>query len=93
VLPETAHAEGIIVAEKIRTLVASAPFTTRAGDAPVTASFGVASTGPNGPDLTLKVETLIRTADECLYKSKFEGRNRSTGQEIAASIALMAHRA
>jgi two-component system, cell cycle response regulator len=91
VLPETAHADGMFVADKIRALIGSAPFTTRTGDTPVTASFGVASTGPHGPDLTLKVETLIRTADECLYRSKQEGRNRSTGQEIAASLALMAN--
>jgi two-component system, cell cycle response regulator len=91
VLPETAHTDGMIVAEKIRALVASAPFTTRAGDAVVTASFGVASTGPNGPDLSLKVEALIRAADECLYKSKLEGRNRSCGHEIAVSPALMKH--
>jgi diguanylate cyclase (GGDEF)-like protein len=91
VLPETAHAGGVFVAEKIRNLVAAAPFTTRAGDATVTASVGVASTGPHGPDLTLKVEALIRAADECLYKSKFEGRNRTTGKEIAVSVAHMAH--
>jgi len=91
VLPETAHAAGIFVAEKIRNLIAAAPFTTRAGDAALTASFGVASTGPHGPDLTLKVEALIRAADECLYKSKFEGRDRTTGQEIAVSVAHMAH--
>ncbi len=91
VLPETAYTDGMIVAEKIRGLVASAPFTTRAGDAVVTASFGVASTGPNGPDLSLKVEALIRAADECLYKSKLEGRNRSCGHEIAVSPALMKH--
>jgi len=91
VLPETAHAAGVFVAEKIRNLVSAAPFTTRAGDAAVTASFGVASTGPHGPDLTLKVEALIRAADECLYKSKFEGRNRTTGHEIAVSLTHMAH--
>src|ERR1700685_2797594 len=91
VLPETAHADGMLVAEKIRNIVAGAPFTTRAGDAALTASFGVASTGPQGPDLSLKVETLIRAADECLYKSKAEGRNRTSGQEIAVSLALMAH--
>jgi two-component system cell cycle response regulator len=90
VLPETAHKDGLIVAEKIRAIVASSPFTTRAGDAAVTASFGVASTGPNGPDLTVKVETLIRAADECLYKSKSDGRNRASGREIAAAVALAA---
>ncbi len=83
VLPETPHAGAVLVAEKIRQLVASAPFATRAGDTVVTASFGVASTGPSGPDLSLKVETLIRAADESLYKSKLAGRNCSSGQELA----------
>jgi PleD family two-component response regulator len=53
-------------------------------------SFGIASTGLNGPDLTLKVDTLIRAADESLYKSKLAGRNRSTGQEMGAALPLAA---
>jgi two-component system, cell cycle response regulator len=89
VLPETAHADGMFVAEKIRALIQNTPFNTRTGNTVVTASFGVASTGPNGPDLTLKVETMIRTADECLYSSKLEGRNRCTGREIASTLAMM----
>jgi two-component system cell cycle response regulator len=91
VLPETAYQGGLFVAEKIRSLVSLTPFSTRNGDPVVTASFGVASTGPNGPDLTLKVESMIRTADECLYRSKQEGRNRTSGHEIAVSLALMAN--
>jgi diguanylate cyclase (GGDEF)-like protein len=90
VLPETDYKGGLFVADKIRTLIGAAPFTTRAGDTAVTASFGVASTGPSGPDIALKVETLIRTADECLYRSKLEGRNRSTGQEIVSPLAVAA---
>jgi two-component system cell cycle response regulator len=90
VLPETAHADGMFVAEKLRALVANTPFNTRMGEIPMTASFGVASTGPNGPDLTLKVESLIRTADECLYISKVDGRNRCTGKETTGAIQLMA---
>jgi two-component system, cell cycle response regulator len=89
VLPETAHADGMFVAEKIRGLIQNTPFNTRTGNTLVTASFGVASTGPNGPDLTLKVETMIRTADECLYTSKLEGRNRCTGREIASALSMM----
>jgi two-component system cell cycle response regulator len=92
VLPETAHEGAVRVAEKIRSLICSAPFTTREGDAVVTASFGVASTGPSGPDITLKVDALIRTADECMYRSKQGGRNRTSGDEIAvAQVALAAH--
>jgi len=92
VLPETAHVDAMIVSEKLRALVDSAAFATRAGDAVVTASFGVASTGRSGPDLSLKVDSLIRTADECLYRSKQEGRNRCSGHEIAVSLPpLKAH--
>jgi diguanylate cyclase (GGDEF)-like protein len=91
VLPETSYEGAMHAAEKIRTLIAATPFNTRAGDAPVMASFGVASTGPCGPDITLKVDALIRTADECLYRSKQGGRNRSCGHEIVVSEPLVAH--
>ena len=47
-------------------------------------SFGGASTELQGPDLALKMETLLRTADECLYRSKQAGRNRTTAVEIPA---------
>jgi two-component system cell cycle response regulator len=90
VLPETAHEGALAVAEKIRTLIAATPFATRAGDAHVTASFGVASTGVSGPDIALKVDALIRTADECLYRSKQEGRDRTCGHEIVVSHPLKA---
>jgi len=92
VLPETAHEGAMIVAEKIRALISSTPFATRAGDAVVTASFGVASTGPCGPDIALKVDALIRIADECLYRSKQGGRDRTCGHELAIpQAALAAH--
>jgi two-component system cell cycle response regulator len=90
VLPETSHEGAVAVAEKIRTLVAATPFATRGGDARVTASFGVASTGPSGPDLTLKVDALIRLADECLYRSKQGGRDRTYGHEVTMPSALKA---
>jgi GGDEF domain-containing protein len=72
-------------------LIAATPFAMRSNDTPVTASFGVASTGANGPDIALKVDALIRTADECLYQSKQGGRNRTSGHEIEVSPALVAH--
>jgi PleD family two-component response regulator len=72
-------------------LIASTQFSTRAGDVSVTASFGIASTGLQGPDLALKVETLIRAADESLYKAKLAGRNCLTGQELGAPMSLAAH--
>jgi diguanylate cyclase (GGDEF)-like protein len=95
VLPETTHEGALHVAEKIRSLISGTPFTTRAGNAVVTASFGVASTGPSGPDITLKVDALIRTADECMYRSKQGGRNCTSGHEIAVDhtvpVAQVAH--
>lgn len=90
VLPETACDGALRVAEKIREVVSASPFMTRAGDVPVTASFGVASTVMQGPDLGLKVETLLRSADECLYRSKQSGRNRTTAAEIPVSAAPLA---
>jgi len=83
VLPETGHEGAIFVAEKIRTLVSGAPYMTRAGDVLVTASFGVASTDRQGPDLLLRVNHLLHAVDECLYRSKQAGRNRCHGVEIA----------
>jgi two-component system cell cycle response regulator len=91
VLPETPYEGAMAVAEKIRSLVSGMPFPTRGGDASVTTSVGVASTGPSGPDITLKVDALIRTADECLYRSKQEGRDRTSGHEIAVCHVLAAH--
>jgi two-component system cell cycle response regulator len=86
VLPEADFKSGAMVAEKIRAIIGSSPFGTRAGEIAVTASFGVASTSPDGPDLLLKVDGLIKAADQCLYQSKQEGRNRAIGVEIAVSL-------
>jgi diguanylate cyclase (GGDEF)-like protein len=88
VLPETAHTAGMIVAEKIRSIIAATGFVTPAGNTPVTVSFGVASTSTDGPDSSLTVDTLIRVADECLYQSKQEGRNRTTGRQLAPAPIL-----
>jgi two-component system cell cycle response regulator len=91
VLPETAHEGAVVVAEKIRNLISSTSFATRCGDTAVTASFGVASTGPSGPDISLKVDALIRCADECLYQSKQAGRDRTSSHEIATALVFLAH--
>jgi two-component system, cell cycle response regulator len=89
ILPETGQAGAVTVAEKIRTVTAATPFATRTGDAAVTASFGVASTGAQGPDIGLKVDALIRCADECLYRSKQAGRDRTSGSEMSHALAAL----
>ncbi len=87
VLPEAEFSAGVFVAEKIRLLTEHAPFATRAGDCRVTASFGVASTGPVGPDLDLKMEGVLKAADQCLYQSKAAGRNCTTSIQIPSAAA------
>jgi two-component system cell cycle response regulator len=89
VLPETDYQAALYVAEKIRAVVASPLFTTRSGDIRVTASFGVAATGREGPDLALKVEGLIKAADQCLYRCKQAGRDCTMGVEIPNSLAIV----
>jgi len=91
VLPETGYAGAVLVADKIRDIVSGSAFITRAGDVQVTASFGSASTMDQGPDLSLKVETLLRNADECLYRSKEAGRNRTTAVQIPSPVEFALH--
>jgi two-component system, cell cycle response regulator len=87
VLPETDLNGAIVVAEKLRELIEAPAFDTRAGAVPVTASFGVASTGAAGPDLAVRVESLLKAADQCLYRSKAEGRNCTRGVEVKVALA------
>jgi diguanylate cyclase (GGDEF)-like protein len=90
VLPETDFKGGMLVAEKVRAIIAAAPFATRSGTLGVTASFGVTATGPSGAEMDLKVEMLLKVADQCLYRSKQDGRNRATGLEFAGEPPLAA---
>jgi diguanylate cyclase (GGDEF)-like protein len=90
VLPETTHAGGVHVADKIRQFIARTCFESDGESLKITASFGIASTTCNGPDLDTRVETLIAAADGCLYQSKQNGRNQSTGIEISENTGTHA---
>ena len=72
VLPETNHAGGVAVAERIRTLIEKHPFQFEGKAYPVTISVGVSSTYG---DETLTYNDLIRQADEKLFEAKKHGRN------------------
>jgi diguanylate cyclase (GGDEF)-like protein len=61
------------VAERVRSLLIDSPVASDAGDLPVTASFGVASTD-QCPDARL--ERVVRAADLAMYRAKCDGRNR-----------------
>src|SRR5690348_5702018 len=68
----------LVLAERIREAIQSTLVTTQAGEVRVTASCGVAASTESN---RLDSQTLLRLADEALYRAKQRGRNRS---ELAA---------
>src|SRR5438270_2158207 len=72
-LPETNLEGGVMVAERVRSLVEQHLFQYEGKSYPVTVSVGVAHTS-RGEVLT--PHELIRQADEKLYQAKHQGRNR-----------------
>jgi len=82
VLPETAFAGALVVAEKIRHGLASRELAVGKLVLRVTASFGVAGFDqPEAGDSGI-IDRLIAQADACLYKSKASGRNRVVGKRL-----------
>lgn len=72
-------------AERLRRCVAGSPMVTAAGELTVTISLGLASV-PHGK--VLDCESLLRAADEALYRAKAEGRNRAATASIAVTSDL-----
>ncbi|MGQ0604725.1 MAG: GGDEF domain-containing protein [Anaerolineales bacterium] len=77
VLPETDHANALIVAEKIRSGAEAYPFPLRESQpgGAVTVSVGVASF----PEGAADPGSLLEAADRALYQAKHAGRNRVAG--------------
>jgi two-component system, cell cycle response regulator len=74
VCEETDEAGGRLLAERIRQDLENSKFHTKQGPLQVTCSLGVATFPQAGKDW----EVLFKAADEALYASKREGRNRVT---------------
>jgi diguanylate cyclase (GGDEF)-like protein len=71
-LPETALGEGVAIAERIRRMLEQRTFDYNRETIRLTASFGVCSVTSS----LEQPEVLLLRADELLYRSKREGRNR-----------------
>lgn len=77
VLPVTAEQEAISLAEELRSGVEALEMDWQGTTFKITASFGVACMCPSaGID---SIDRLMQLADERLYQSKQNGRNRVTG--------------
>ena len=82
-LPGLDVTQGIEVAERLREAIAQ----SRPGGVELTMSLGVAAAEGGAVD-----ETLLRAADESLYRAKREGRNRVAASGDADLIAALSER-
>jgi len=82
ILPETGIEGARLVAERLRSEIESTPLPMdETEDIAMTMSIGIA----NFPDCADTIEQLTQFADQALYKSKEQGRNRVTAyQDISA---------
>src|SRR5579862_4784251 len=87
VLPETPLPVALVVAERMRSVIAEKPIEVGEQHVPVTISIGVAMT--RGPQET--PESLLQRADEALYAAKNAGRNciRVADGDAALPIQIM----
>ena len=80
ILPSTSLEGALILTERFRDAVESAPWPR----APITASFGVACVAPREElDAEAGMNDLIARADAALYQAKAEGRNRVCAAQSA----------
>jgi diguanylate cyclase (GGDEF)-like protein len=75
VLPETAPAPALLVAEKVRRRIEEGPLQLPGHNGvPITVSIGV--TGLDRLPRQVELEQLLRSADQALYRAKRAGRNQ-----------------
>jgi two-component system cell cycle response regulator len=75
ILPRSVTEEMLTVTEQMRAAVSDTPFRTSEGELGVTVSAGAAC---SGGEIGYDEHELFKAADEALYRSKTEGRNRVT---------------
>ena len=75
VLPETDTEGCRVVSERIRKLIAEVPVMVQGMEITVTISAGSASIKETANTDEMSMNSLLATADECLYRAKEAGRN------------------
>jgi diguanylate cyclase (GGDEF)-like protein len=73
ILPDCCSAYAANYAERLRLCINNESFDTPEGMIPVTISFGVAA---SCKDMKRDADSLVKAADEALYRAKENGRNR-----------------
>lgn len=81
-LPDATPEDGAAVAERIRRVIEALRVSTAGQPLKLTASFGVAALGTEGPD---PVHAAYAAADRALYRAKALGRNRVCIAEAGTS--------
>lgn len=81
VMPRTSSDEALVVTERIRTAINSAPQVIEPVELNISASFGVAETSADED-----IDSAIDRADRALYEAKRKGRDRI---ELAASLDVV----
>ncbi len=74
IMPETDVAFAYAVAERLRQNVADVPFAISSGGGPLTVTVSIGVTSIERPDET--ADSILKRADQALYRAKRDGRNR-----------------
>lgn len=86
VVPSTHPEEGMLLAENIRKAVAQQPFIWNQQNIYSTVSIGLGNGSIGAHSLTDVFNKLMVEADECLYRSKKEGRNRTSARHTGSAV-------
>lgn len=86
-VPSVNPVDGLLMAEKIRKGVELQPFTWQQKTLYLTVSIGVGSGRASYRTLTDDFNKLMVEADTCLYRSKKDGRNRTSTMRTVRKLS------